>query len=340
MVVADTPSVVNSEADSINRRLMTKISNQAYQLAAMNEDICAAAEYIKLCEHRLTAYETIDPMVPTKADDCEQIQRDSEDCLEKLEERIKSKDQLYVNSEKRVADLSKDLRIVLSKLQTSQDSLRLANFLAGPKTAAHQSKMVHLSTSGNVDYRDEMNNLRTKLEAAKLKEKLMTNQISHLEDALASQSGHVHISGRNLMTMKPAKQDQQPDKQIVEIRETNIPQRAQLTVGIRGDCRQNDKNKSVTTCDVENEVNSAHLIEMKNREDRIFHLEDTVRHLEEKLLVAEMELKSSRESASRVEILEDERDSLLEFIQVNVYYPVKLWFSCGTLMISEMCRSI
>ena len=315
MVVADILSGTTCEADGINERLMIKISSQAKQLAEMNEDICAAAEYIKLCESRLKSYESAEVVASSKRGACERMQIDCEDSVEKLEEKIRSKDQLYICSEKKVAELSKDLRSLQYKLQTSQDSLRLANFLAGPKTAAHQTKMAQLSSSENIDYRAEINQMRMKLGSAKEKVRVMTVKVTQLEESLAAQSRHVQGSDRNMMSMKVTKQDQQTEKQTTEKRNLN---RFEIAHREHPKC---DADESVTAHDdIESYADSAYMIEIKKREDRISFLEGSVRQLEDNLLAAGRELKKLHSSGIdlRIEVLEDERDTLLEFIQVNL----------------------
>lgn len=312
---------------------MIKISSQAKQLAEMNEDMCAAAEYIKLCESRLESYEAAEAMAPSKTGFCGRMQIDCEQNIEKLEEEIRSKDQLYISSAKKAAELSKDLRNLQSKLQTSQDSLRLANFLAGPKTAAHQSKMDRVSSSESIDYRAEINHLRMKLGLAKEKDRMMTTKVSHLEETLAAQSRHVHVSHRNLMMMKLTKQDQQTEKQATEKR---IMDRSEVGEG----CGGGDVDKFMMSTDVKNDVNSAYLIEIKKRDDTISSLEEIVRHLEESLSAAEGEQNGINlsEISSRIEVLEDERDTLLEVIQVNLNSPIYIRLLNKMLMILVLRR--
>jgi hypothetical protein len=174
-----------------------------------------------------------------------------------------------------------------------------------------------LSSSENTDYRIEINNLRTKLGLAKEKDRAMTIKISQLEEDFAAQSRYVHA-------MKLTKRDQQNEKQTT------------------GECLQIDKDKSVILRDVEKDVHSAYLIEMKKRENRISSLEGSVRCLEDNLSVAESELKriNVSEIASQIESLKDERDTLLEFIQVNLNSPIYICMLNEMLMMLELHRWI
>ena len=321
-------------ADDVHMKLVNKISNQAVQLGDLNKALCGSAEYIERCESKIRELETAaslssklsDQQAQSNMDDAVRSQAESRKIISQLEEDLQSKCRQCSMSEKKLLELRTEMQKVKLQLRTSQHGLR---FASRPTNVIEKSNQIQQpATSGS---RIEIESLQKyikkcecQLEEAKVTERTMTLKISVLEETIEQHSKYAGAKGHTEVLAKVTNQRRQIRKLKSELA-TKTLEIAGATAALTGNpspiknkSNESSYEKGISFLD---DSWSSSDSSISSHEEKVLALEQIISSLQEKFLEAERELKrfKSDEMATQYQMIQEERNTLLDYIQVFFY---------------------
>lgn len=311
-------------SDDIHEHLIRKISNQAAQLGLLNNDLCDAAEYVKICESKLIELENAVVASSKQSEIYQRTNRSNEDVISRLQQNVAIKDGKLVAQEKEIADHRREIQKLRVQLKTAQHSLRFASQTPNPVDNGCQSR----SKSEVILLRANLKLYKEQIESARTGELSMKSRISALEKIIEDQSKY---SGN------PSKGERLNDlwdnKSSATVPQSKGPSQSNLG----GDLLNNHIDKAVSFSEVVGREIPRDMVRDRDRdrnrdrdEDRdsgsimetetrsMTAVERLIKSSRNELLEAQKEISTMQisELSRQLKTVEEERDTLLQYIQV------------------------
>ena len=312
--------------DDVHMKLVNKISSQAVQLGDLNKSLCKSTEYIETCQSRikeLESFASLDPRINDQQaqlnqEDAVRSQAESKKIILQLEEDLLSKCRQCSAVEKKLVELQTEMQKVKLQLRTSQHGLR---FLPRSSNTIEKSnqKQPHVTSASRIEIESlqtHISKCEFRLEEAKVIENTMALRISVLEENIEEQLKYTGTKGHADVLTKVSSQ-RRLIRKLKSALERKTLEIASATAALAGKPSPiNNKiselasspNKSISSCDSS----------ISSHEEKISAMEQIITSLQKKFLSAEREVKrlKSDEMVAQFQMIEEERNTLLDYIQV------------------------
>jgi hypothetical protein len=294
-------------SDDIHEHLIRKISNQAAQLGVLNNDLCDAAEYVKTCESKLIEFENAVVASSKQREIYERTNQSNADIILRLQHNVTIKDGKLVAQEKEIADHKREIQKLRVQLKTAQHSLRFASQTLNPVGNGCQSR----SKSEVILLKANLKLYKEQVESAKSSEVTMKSRILALEK---------FIEDHSMYSSNPSKGDRHNDRRDFKSSSV-LASRGQVPLNSAGDLECNHVDKAVSFSDVaardrdrDKDRDSGGMMETETKSMA------AVERLIKSSLEAQKELSTMQmsELSRQLKAVEEERDTLLLYIQVEL----------------------
>ena len=288
-------------SDDIHEHLIRKISNQAAQLGLLNNDLCDAAEYVKICECKLIEFENAVVANSKQSEIYERTNRSNEDAISRLQQNVTIKDGKLVAQQKEIVDHKREIQKLRVQLKTAQHSLRFASQTPNPVDNSSQSR----SKSEVILLKANLKLYKDQAESAKTSELAMRSRILALEKIVEDHS----MCSSNLR--KGERLNDRKDS-------------ASAVSGRGRDLSNNHSDKAITFSDIserdrdrDRDRSSGGMMETETRS--MTAVERLIKSSQNELLEAQKELNTMQmsELSRQLKTVEEARDTLLQYIQVD-----------------------
>ena len=288
-------------SDDIHEHLIRKISNQAAQLGLLNNDLCDAAEYIKTCESKLIEFENAAFASSKQIEIYERTNRSNEDVISKLQQNLTSKEGQLAIHRKEIADLSKEIQKLRVQLKTAQHSLRFASQTPSSTDNGSQSK----SRSEVILLKANLKLYKEQAESAKSSEQSMKSKVLTLEKILEDHSIYSGNSSRG----------ERLNDQHDMISSTALASGRGAILSNPAGVQLNNRSDRGTASS-ESAVRDSGIIERRS----MTAVEQLIKSSQIEAFEAQRELSTMQlnELSRQLKAVEEERDTLLQYIQVQL----------------------
>jgi hypothetical protein len=294
-------------SDDIHEHLIRKISNQAAQLGVLNNDLCDAAEYVKTCESKLIEFENAVVASSKQREIYERTNQSNADIILRLQHNVTIKDGKLVAQEREIADHKREIQKLRVQLKTAQHSLRFASQTPNPVDNGCQSR----SKSEVILLKANLKLYKEQVESAKSSEVTMKSRILALEKV---------IEDHSMYSSNLSKGDRLNDRRDFKSSSV-LASKGQVPLNSVGDLQYNYVDKAVSFSDValrdrdrDRDRDSGGMMETETKSMA------AVERLIKSSLEAQKELSTMQmsELSRQLKAVEEERDTLLLYIQVQL----------------------
>lgn len=294
-MASDEKRMSESLIDNVHRKLLEKISSQALHLGNLNNDLREAAEYIKVCELKLASLEEAAIASQSQRDNHEQSNLENKALIEKLLLEVEDKGQKHSQCEKKLAESRREAQKIRVQLETAQHSLRLASQPSGQADHENQLKV-------NARLRSEVMALNSKIRS--YKDQLQAVQSTPL------QQGTFDVLSR--------KSRADCDAATLGKLVSNNPEKSLAFNGIHRLGKRNEiKEHSSFGSAVDDKCSPQSFKKIATQDN----MKLTSHEGEGEIVRRDTAAVRSAESGAKIKTLEDERDALLDYIQVTNCIP-------------------
>jgi chromosome segregation ATPase len=296
-MASDEKRMSESLIDNVQRKLLEKISSQALHLGNLNNDLREAAEYIKICELKLANLEEAVSASQSQRDSQEQSNLENKALIQKLLLEVEDKGQKHNQCEKKLADSRREAQKIRVQLETAQHSLRLASQPSGQADHENQLKV-------NARLRSEVMALNSKIRSYKDQLQAMQSAPLHQETfEVLSRKSRVVCDAATLGKLVSINPEKSPALNSIHRLGKQNEGRYHSSVGSAVDDKCSPQSyKKIATQDN---------IQCTSHEGE--------REIVRRDAAAAMR---SADSDAKLKTLEDERDALLDYIQVSNCIPL------------------
>lgn len=290
-MASDEKRMSESLIDNVQRKLLEKISSQALHLGNLNNDLREAAEYIKICDLKLASLEEAVSASQSLRDSHEQSNLENKTLIQKLLLEVEDKGQKHNQCEKKLAESRREAQKIRVQLETAQHSLRLASQPSGQADHENQLKV-------NARLRSEVMALNSKIRS--YKDHLQAVQSAPLQQGtfeVLSRKSRAVCDAATLVKLVPNNPEKSPALNSIHRLGKQNQGREHSSVGSAVDDKCSSQSyKKIATQDNKQCTSQQGEGEIVRRDTAAMH---------------------SAESDAKIKNLEDERDALLDYIQVT-----------------------
>jgi hypothetical protein len=297
-------------SDDIHEHLIRKISNQAAQLGLLNNDLCDAAEYVKTCESKLIEFENAVTASSKQREIYERTNQSNADIISRLQHSVSIKDGKLAAQEKEIADHKREIQKLRVQLKTAQHSLRFASQTPNPVDNGCQSR----SKSEVILLKANLKLYKEQIESAKSTELTMKSRIIALEKI---------IEDHSMYSSNPSKGERLNERKDFKSSASFLEGRGQLSLNLADNLPRNHNDKAISFSGVsprdgdrDRERDSGGMMETETKSMA------AVERLIKSSLEAHKELSVMQmsELSRQLKTVEEERDTLLLYIQVELQF--------------------
>ena len=312
--------------DDVHMKLVNKISNQAVQLGDLNKSLCRSAEYIETCQSRIRELENFtsldskrnDQQAQLNLEDAIRSQAESKKIISQLEEDLLSKCRQCSAVEKKLVELRTEMQKVKLQLRTSQHGLR---FVSRPANVIDKGRQMqpHVASGSRIEIESlqtHISKYEFRLEEAKVIENTMALKISALEEIIEEQPKYTGAKGHAELLTKVTRQRRLIRKLKSELERKTL-EIAGATAALTGTPSPINHKSNELASSLNNSFSSCDS-SISSHEEKISAMEQIISSLQKKFLSAEREVKrlKSDEMVAQLQMIEEERNTLLDYIQV------------------------
>ena len=296
-MASDEKRMSESLIDNVQRKLLEKISSQALHLGNLNNDLREAAEYIKICELNLARLEEAVSASQSLRESHEQSNLENKALIQKLLLEVEDKGQKHNQCEKKLAESRREAQKIRVQLETAQHSLRLSSQPSGQAGHENQLKV-------NARLRSEVMALNSRIR-------------SYRDQLQAVQSAPLHQG--TLEAVPSRKSRVVCDAATLGKLASNNPKKSPALSSIQRFGKQNEgRDHSSVGSAVDDKCSSQSYKKIATQDNK----QCTSLEGEGEILRRDTAAMHSAESDTKTKTLEDERDALLDYIQVTDCIPL------------------
>lgn len=275
--------------DNVQRKLLEKISNQAVHLGSLNNDLRDAVEYIKICDLRLASFEDATSAIQSQRDSFEQSDLENKALVQKLLLEGEDKRQKHIQCEKKLGESRREVQKIRVQLETAQHSLRLASQPSDQVGHENQLKV-------NARLRSEVMALNSKIRSYK-------DQLEAIR-SVPLQQGTFEVLSINSKAVR--------DTATLGELVSNNQSKIHTPNGIHKEVKQGAINRHSSVGVAANDRYSLQSSKNIVNQD---HRQGTSQEGEGEIIGGDA---ASAEISAKLKTVEDERDALLDYIQVSI----------------------
>ena len=275
--------------DNVQRKLLEKISNQAVQLGSLNNDLRDAVEYIKICDLRLASFEDATSAIQSQRDSFEQSDLENKALVQKLLLEGEDKRQKHIQCEKKLGESRREVQKIRVQLETAQHSLRLASQPSDQVGHENQLKV-------NARLRSEVMALNSKIRSYK-------DQLEAIR-SVPLQQGSFEVLSINSKAVR--------DTATLGELVSNNQSKLHTPNGMNKEVKQGAINRHSLVDVAANDRYSLQSYKNIVNQD---HRQCTSQEGEGEIIGGDA---ASAEISAKLKTVEDERDALLDYIQVSI----------------------
>ena len=290
-MASDEKRMSESLIDNVQRKLLEKISSQALHVGNLNNDLREAAEYIKICELKLASLEEAINASQSQRDSHEQSNLENKALILNLLLEVEGKGQKHNQCEKKLAESRREAQKIRVQLETAQHSLRLASQPSGQADHENQLKV-------NARLRSEVMALNSKIRSYK-------DQLQAVQSAPLHQGTFEVLSRKSRVVCDAAT--------LCKV-VTNYPEKSPPLNSLHRLGKQNEgRDHSLVGSAVNDKCSSQSYKKIATQDN----IHCTSQEGEREIVGRETAAMRLAKSDAKVKTLEDERDALLDYIQVT-----------------------
>jgi hypothetical protein len=293
--VASDEKRMSESFDNVQRKLLEKISSQALHLGNLDNDLREAAEYIKVCELKLASLEEAVSASESQRDSHEQSNLENKALIQKLLLEVEDKGQKHNQCEKKLAESRREAQKIRVQLETAQHSLRLASQPSGQADHENQLKV-------NARLRSEIMTLNSKIR-------------SYKDQLQAVQSTPLHQGTFEVLSRKSRVVCDVPTLSKLV---SNNPEKSALNSIHRFGKQNEGREQSSVGSAIDDKCSPQSYKKIAIQDNK----QCTSHEGEGGIVRRDAAAMRSAESDSKLKTLEDERDALLDYIQVSNCIPL------------------
>ena len=278
--------------DNVQRKLLEKISNQALNLGCLNNDLRDAVEYIKICDFRLASLEDATSVIQSQRDNFEQSDLENKALVQKLLLEGEDKRQKHIQCEKKLSESRREAQKIKVQLETAQHSLRLASQPSDQIGHENQLKV-------NARLRSEVMALNSKIRSYK-------DQLEAIR-SVPLQQGTFEVLSINSKAVR----DTATPSELV----SNNQPKLHTPNGIHKQVKRSERNRqSLVDIATDDRCSLQGYKNIVNPD----HRQCTSQEGEGEVIGGDVASMRSAEINAKRKTVEDERDALLDYIQVLI----------------------
>lgn len=298
--------------DNVQRKLLEKISNQALHLGSLNNELRDAVEYIKICDLRLASLEEATRVIQSQRDNFERSDSENKALVQKLLLEGEDKRQKHIQCEKKIGESRREVQKIRAQLETAQHSLRLAS--QPSEQIGHENQL-----KVNARLRSEVMALNSKIRSYK-------DQLEAIR-SVPLQQGTFEVLSINSKAVR----DTASLGELVSNNQPNL----RTPNGIHKQVKRREMNRK-SFLDIATDDRGS-LQSYKNLVNQD-HRQCPSQEGGGEIIGGDVASMRSAEINAKLKAVEDERDALLDYIQVPIQLVTLLHNDIHTLMFFPLCQ--